>query len=203
MYDNKIVTIGICTGGSIRAETTMSLVSGMIKMAQANLPPSLLIQIGGYVDINRNVIARSILKENTTHLMFIDADMDFPDDGILRLLKQDKPVIGANYNVRLDPKSNTVTGPTVKMLVDGQPVSIAPGGLPKKTFKCYALATGFMMINVEVFKKLKFPWFEATINKKGEHTTEDIDFCRKAHEAGIEVWCDPTIKVGHIGQTVF
>jgi hypothetical protein len=197
------VTIGICSGGTIRAETVASLVSGMINIAQKGLAPNLLIQVGGYVDLNRNKIAQKAIAAGSTHLMFIDADMIFPEDGIYRLLEHDKDIVGANYNVRLDPTSATLSGPTVKMLVRGKPVSLVPGGLPDGLFKCYALPTGFMLIKLACLKKLKFPYFEALIDKKGKHTTEDVEFCRRANEAGIEIYCDPTIEMGHIGQYTY
>ena len=29
---------------------------------------------------------------------------------------------------------------------------------------------------------------------------EDLAFCKKADELGIEIWCEPTVRVGHIGH---
>lgn len=202
MTTPKLV-VGICTGGTIRAETVTSLVSNLINCATNNIPPNLLLQIGGYVAVNRNKIVEEALKQKATHIMFIDADMIFPDDGIMQLLKDDKDIVGANYNVRLDPTSAELSGPTVKALVDGKPVSMLAKDFPTELFKCYAVATGFMMIKAKVFDKIKYPWFVDYQDKKGKHHTEDVDFCRKANEADIEVWCDPTIKMGHIGNYVY
>lgn len=186
----------------MRVETTTSLISNMINMAQRDLAPNLLFQVGGYVDVNRNKIVEEALKSKATHLMFIDSDMIFPEDGIFRLLEQNKDIIGANYNVRLDPTSAVLSGPTTKMLVGGIPMSMISKDFPTELFKCYAVATGFMMIKMSVFKKLKEPYFEA-YQKDGKHHTEDVDFCRKANEAGFEVYCDPTIKMGHIGSYTY
>lgn len=197
------ITIGICSGGSIRVETVTSLVSNMINLAQKDMAPNLLFQVGGYVDVNRNKIVEEALKQETTHLMFIDADMIFPEDGIYRLLQHKKDIVGANYNMRLDPTSGEYSGPTVKMMEKGKPVSIVKEGLPKDLFKCYAIATGFMMIDMNVFKKLKMPYFDAFQDEDGTHHTEDVDFCRKVNEAGMEVWCDPTIEMGHIGSATY
>lgn len=203
MTKNPKITVGMCTGGTVRAETVTSLVSNLINCAQADMAPNLLFQIGGYVDINRNKIVEEARKSGTTHLMFVDNDMIFPEDGVMRLFKHDKDIIGANYNVRLDPTSAEASGPTVKMLQDGKPVSMLSKDFPTELFECYALATGFMMINMRVFDKLKMPYFEAWQDKDGTHHTEDIDFCRKAGEAGFKVWCDPTIKMGHIGLATY
>lgn len=203
MVQNPVITIGVCTGGTIRAETVTSLVSNIINLAQDGTPAGLLVQIGGYVDVNRNKIVETAIAAGTTHLMFIDADMIFPDDGIARLLKLDKDIVGANYNIRLDPTAGEFSGPTVKMKVDGKPVSMVSKDFPTKPFKAYALATGFMMIKTDVFKGLNKPYFEAYQDLNGQHHTEDIEFCKRAGEAGFEIWCDPTIKMGHIGSYVY
>ncbi len=197
------ITVGVCTGGNIRAETVSSLFSNLINMGHQNVAPNLLIQIGGYVAINRNMLVATAIEQGSTHLMFVDADMLFPPDGIMRLLKHNKDIVAANYNVRVDPQSNDAGGPTVKMMVDGVVVSMTGDGVPDSLFKCYGLGTGFMLIKLDVFKKLKKPWFKSVQDKNLVHTTEDIYFCQQANKAGIKIYCDPTIKMGHIGSTVF
>jgi hypothetical protein len=199
----KSLTLGICSGGTIRAETTAALVQNIIYLAQHDISTTLVIQIGGYVAVNRNTIADIALTNGTTHLMFIDADMIFPPDGIMKLIEADKPVAGANYNVRLDPTSKILSGPTVQMMVDGRPVALEKGGLPEGLFQCYALATGFMLIDLSVFKKLRTPYFVSKQDKQNNHTTEDIYFCQQLYKKGIEIWCDESIKIGHVGSYVY
>lgn len=200
----KNLTIGICCGGTVRAETISCLLANMPILAKEGFPVGFLFQIGGYVDVNRNAIVDSVVRDDTTHIMFLDADHTFPEDAILKLLKHDKDIVGGNYNTRLDPFSGKQGfGPVTKMMVEGEIVSMASDDFPTELFKCYATATGFMMIKTEIFKKLKKPYFDARIDSSGRHFTEDIDFCMKANDAGIEVWCDPTIQIGHIGSTVY
>jgi GT2 family glycosyltransferase len=197
------LTIGMCTSGTIRAETVTSLMSNMINLTQQDLSPNILFQIGGYVDVNRNILVNSALEQKSTHIMFIDADMIFPDDAVLQLLSHDKDIIGGNYNVRLDPTAKELSGPTTKMLVDNVPVSMIGKDFPTELFKCYAVATGFMLVKLSVFEKLEMPYFDAWIDKNNKHYTEDVDFCRKAGEAGFEVYCDPKIKIGHVGSYTY
>lgn len=203
MPKNPRLTIGMCTGGTVRAETVRSLLSNMIQLAQNNLAANLLFQIGGYVDVNRNQIVEEALKVGTTHLMFIDNDMIFPDYGVAKLLQNNKDIVGGNYNSRLSPTSKEISGPVTKMSVDGVPVTMLKQDFPTELFKCYAVGTGFMMINTKVFEKMDKPYFNAVIDKQNKHTTEDIEFCRKAGELGFEVWCDPTLEIGHIGDIVY
>jgi hypothetical protein len=39
--------------------------------------------------------------------------------------------------------------------------------------------------------------------KPGEFIGEDVNFCKRANEMGLEVWCDPTIRIGHIGEYLY
>lgn len=197
------LVIGICSGGTIRIETMTSLYSDLINLAQQDIPPNLLVQVGGYKDINCNVLVEHSKAQGMTHLMFVDTDMIFPEDGISRLLSHDKDIVGGNYNIRLDPTSGEFSGPTVKMLVNGEPVSMIAKDFPTELFKCYALPLGFMLVKMSVFDKLTRPYFETHIDANNKHMTEDIDFCVKANEAGFDLWCDPTIQIGHIGSYTY
>ncbi len=77
-----------------------------------------------------------------------------------------------------------------------------------------AAGGGGMLIKREVFDAFPDPWWEthwdfpqpgqlASPGTPGYPTrsTEDFDFCKKAKEAGFEVWCDLDCPVGH--QTLF
>jgi len=197
------LVVGICSGGTIRTETMMSLIANIYNLGTHDLAVNILAQIGGYVAFNRNKLVEEAINAEATHLMFLDADMMFDNDAMWTLLQHaDKDIVAGNYNIRRDPKSVSGSGSTVKMMVNDEIVSLTE--LPKGgIFQCYAAPTGFMLINLEVFKKLKKPYFVEWEDKEGNHTTEDVDFCIKANKAGLEVWCDPTIKIGHIGSTAY
>jgi hypothetical protein len=55
--------------------------------------------------------------------------------------------------------------------------------------------TGFMLIKREVFDKVKAPWFECY--DKGM-AGEDVYFCAKCKDAGVKVWVDTALHLGHI-----
>lgn len=196
------ITIGICSGGMIHAETVTSLIGAMEVVKQKGIEVLLTVQIGGYTAHNRNECVRTALNNGSTHLMFIDADQTFPPSGIVRLFDHDKDIVGAMYNTRgnLDDKGQLIS--TVKM-ADDKGNLVSTGEVPNQLFKCYAVATGFMLINMSVFNKLEKPWFVAYETPSGEHRTEDVEFCKRAGAAGYDIWCSPTIHVGHIGNYTY
>jgi GT2 family glycosyltransferase len=59
-----------------------------------------------------------------------------------------------------------------------------------------------MVIKTSVFERIEPPWFGLD-EVRGHIMTEDVWFCRQAWRRGIEVWCDPTIPVKHIGEYAY
>lgn len=200
------ICISIVSGGSVRTDTVACLIDSLGHLHPTEVEKYLYMPVGGYVELNRNMTIKQALQNGATHIMFIDHDMIFPGDGIKKLLEADKDVILANYNARgvVSREKNIVEiASTLKIGKKGDYKKMDPEQLPKdKLFKVAAGGTGFMMIKTEVFKKLPYPWFVAA-EIEGSWTTEDIYFCELLQEHGFEIWCDPTIKMGHIGTYVY
>lgn len=48
------------------------------------------------------------------------------------------------------------------------------------------------------------PWFALDFDKDGMlSVSDDVWFCQQAARVGIETFCDPTIRAGHIGSFEF
>lgn len=193
MDKQQIVMIGIPCMDSVKTRTMMSLFSAS---AVLKLPAKLHLQMNCYVHDAREKIAQEAIRTGMSHVMFIDQDMEFPPESIDKLIEQDKDIIGGLYYRRQAPHL-----PTINDLVDGK--IVVPRKFPlDKTFKMWSVATGFMLVKTEVFKKIEPPWFSFG-TYKGQKMGEDVYFCWKANKKGFEVWCDPTIKLGHVGEYSF
>ncbi len=202
------VFIGMPSGGRICDDTMTSTYAAMDLVKQKGHDCGLMILTGGYVAHNRNALVRAAREKQATHLMFIDADHLFAASSIIRLLDHDKDIVAANYNTRgnLGPNGELLNvlkpfDDKGKMVTDG---SVANFVMPQDLFKVAGIGTGMMLIKLSVFDKLEpAPWFVAWEDEFGNHHTEDIEFCIKAREAGFDIWCSPTIQVGHIGTKVY
>ncbi len=172
--------IGICNTGTIKAQTAFCLVR-MLKDFPHDY--DVLFHEGSMLHLMRERLVKTATNLGCTHLLFLDSDMSFEKDAALRLLKREKEIVGANYHKRKFPAEATVQNP--KKL----------SGLTT----CDSVATGFLLIDLSVFKKLPEPWFFWGPNGEGE----DYWFCRLAREHGYKVWCDLTVKVGHIGDYIY
>lgn len=179
------LVIGIPTNGEIKSATVACLVPAIFKtpleMIELAIPSTCLVHI------NRNTIVEIALEEEVDHVMFIDSDMIFPDDGIKILASKDKDIIGANYNVR-------------GKLPLYRTVNYKYKDLPKEPFICDGVASGFMLVKTSVFRKIDPPWFFFKHLGGNAFLGEDYWFCEKARKAGYDIWCDPTIKIEHIGD---
>lgn len=196
------ILIGICCGGTVHAETITSLVAAMDVLKEKGTGVMLSIQIGGYTAHNRNKLVQTAQEQNASHIMFIDADQTFPASGIQRLLDHDKDIVGGLYNTRGSYDDNGQLISTVKVAgPDGEPTS--SNKVPSQLFKCFAVATGFMLIKMSVFEKIPKPYFVAWETAEGDHRTEDVEFCRVAGKQGFDIWCSPSIPIGHIGQKIY
>lgn len=121
-----------------------------------------------------------------SHIMWIDADMAFPGNTIQRLLAHDVDIVGAAYGGRHHPYL-----PIYKPLP-----GVDEGTDPLR--KVYQLPGGMLLVKYSVYEKLgKYDFYE----DRGE----DFDFCKRAVEAGYDVWMDAllTNEVGHIGTKMF
>jgi len=162
----------------------------------------------------RNLIAYDFMQSKCDHLLFIDSDINFEPDAILRLLawNQTRAIVAGAYEARKPGKVYILT-------LDNEDGSIKMDGMG--LVKAKRVATGFMMIHRKVFVKLKEDhpeWQHADtttegkvlhsffdfMQRDGQYMGEDFLFCQRAIEAGFDdIWIDPTIKLGHMGITEF
>lgn len=136
----------------------------------------------------RTWLVNEAIKKGGTHILFVDSDMLFHSDTIKQLLSHDKDIVGVQCHKRKFPLEK-VAVPLTEFSES-----------KTKLFKCALLGTGILLIKLSVFEKLKLPWFNFGRDKKGELVVgEDAWFCYTAIDSGFDLWCDPTIKVGHVG----
>jgi hypothetical protein len=205
------ICIGLLSTGNVRIETAASLASAIASTRGVDFH---LVQMTGcYVHLNREEIALEAQRQKATHLMFIDSDMLFPADGIATLLKRDKDIIGSNYNYRQLPVRSVVkfdlkTSDPKEITIEDDPSDPNNQKItlknPTKPFKCRSAGMGFMLIKMSVFDKIPRPWFFfKPLSDPEGFMGEDVWFCDQAHKQGLDVWCDPTFHISHIGVGIY
>lgn len=137
-----------------------------------------IVSKGTILPNQRTTLVKTAIKMGASHLLFIDSDMRFPPETVEKLLIHNKSIVACNYVERGTGKE------TVRY----------------EESKVVAIGFGVMLINLDVFRTIAEPWF-ATPYDGEKFVGEDIFFCRKVKEAGIEIFIDNELskKIGHEG----
>ena len=166
-----------------------------------------------YIARARNFCARIFLETKCTDMVFIDCDVAFEDDAILKLLKHDKEVVAGVYPYRTDDPQ--ILGDKIPFPVTFKFDEKTKNCLDNLTGLASALRipSGFLRINRSVFEKM----IAAEIVKIDNHDLynffdqgcvftneniwygEDTAFCRRWTGIGGEIWVEPNLTFRHIG----
>lgn len=163
----------------------------------------------------RNRCFAEFLAGDHSHMLFIDADIGFSPDAVLRLLAHNQPLVGATYAkktlgpvqfaVSLLPRAErTDTG-----LVE---VNGLPGGFLMIRRDCAERMAGAyrdLAFEPKDGKDSEQGWRRHLFNVFGAELadrtrwSEDIAFCRRWAAIGGQVWLDPYILLEHWGMACF
>lgn len=180
------ILISLPSGGYIRIETVKALLD-MLK-ATNNIVFDIDCPMSCYIHANREKSVEYALDNQADYILFIDGDVVPARNGLTKLLSLNVPICGGVYNTK---EENSV--PAV-LLFEPLPEK------PQQPIKVDALPAGFLLIKMEVFRKIDRPWFFFEPEMAGKSMVgEDVYFCRKARKYGYDIWLDPTIEIGHMG----
>ena len=147
---------------------------------------------------NRNLMIRTAMEHDCTHVMFLDDDMTFPPDTIKRLLSHDKDIVGGLYLLRNYPHFPVMFD---EWFADGRCKYKFLTPAVKGLVPVVNMGLGCVLIKMEVFKKMEDPWI--TLGQiKAEDWSDDIHFFNKARQAGFEMFVDTDLQCGHILSAV-
>lgn len=156
---------------------------------------AIMFECGSLIYDARNKLAKQAIKMQADYTMWLDSDMIFKPDTMVRLLAHDAPIVSGAYFRRSPPyhlvafdKCDTETREWTDL------------PLPAETVKCGGVGFGCVLVRTDVLFEVaaKYKtWFEP-MNGFGE----DLSFCYRARECGFDILLDPTITCGHVGHIV-
>jgi hypothetical protein len=127
-----------------------------------------------------------------SHILFIDADV-LPRRNTLKKLKEhDKDIVTGVYPIA----QNGALYWSVSRSDRFNALGITE--LPSNPFKATLCGFGIIMIKIEVFDKIEWPYWKHIEEKGSTVMDEDLYFCKKARAAGFDIWCDPVLKCNHV-----
>lgn len=143
----------------------------------------------------RNEIVKLVLDGGYDYVLMVDSDVIIPEDTIDRFL--DSPV---DICYGLCPRKNTRDRKTTAYKIGSPDYTNAYSYdelyLSRIEVKGSGAACAF--IKADVFRKLKYPWFQYVSYENGTFLSEDLYFCTEAQKAGYIMWADTRIRCGHL-----
>ena len=166
----------------------------------------LLVGQQTYIDRAREDLALMALYpegewSGVTHILWIDDDMIFPKDSLVRLLSRKLDCVGANYPKRGVPCTFNAAK-SLGITNGGEKVYCETTKDSSGVEEVEGLGFGLVLVKADAFREMKRPWFSTHYNmEKRWYIGEDIDFCMKYRDTGrtIHVDHDLTKEVLHVG----
>jgi len=151
----------------------------------------------GPIDTLRNDIVEKALKIGVTKLIMLDTDQVYDPKTITKLMSHKLPVVGAKVHRRYPPFD-----PILMKLTDTGYEGIedyTPGYLVEVD----ATGAGCIMWDMEVFRKLPYPWFRFQKHPDTKLVIgEDVGLCQDLKAAGYKIFVDTSIEIGHLSTMV-
>tara|TARA_R100000231_G_scaffold33800_1_gene29676 strand:+ start:3179 stop:4423 length:1245 start_codon:yes stop_codon:yes gene_type:complete len=213
---------------SVNCQYMESMISTHNKLNQAGIPVinQWLYNTSLITKARNTCISNWMNKTDLEYFMFIDSDMSWKSDYVLKLMNYDKIFVAGTYS-----KKHLNWYEIQKNFING--VSETSKDLIEKTseYTCYEkkdctikdgllevnrVGTGFMMFKRSLIYKLeeKYPeliyyehkekqwgFFQCDIKDK-EHLSEDYAFCERVKSVGEKILIDPDLDLVHHGGNV-
>ena len=200
---------------SVKINTMLSIFQMIQMLGQAKVEVGINTMKSPLIHQARNYLTSVFLTTPYTHLLFIDSDVEFGPEAVLRMLVADKDIITTPYrakNLNLNEHTYTVDFPDPKV------IPMLPGGL----VEIEAGPTGLMLIKRAVLEKIIKNRPDLKIKNKvksdvgkshdfyynlfnfafedGYTMGEDVSFCKLARKEGFKLYANTESMTGHRGE---
>jgi len=204
-----------CYGGQLTEQCFMSYIKWANLCRQLNIDWTVETMTNeSLISRARNTLTAKFLHtKESTHLMFIDADIGWEPWHLLVMLDAQKDVIGGLYPMKSLP---------VKWCVNGIPGQVEEPG--SNLVEVTKTGTGFLLIKRDVFEKLNAhpatkpfnndiglpeelnphmkTYFDTAV-RENRYYSEDWTFCENWRDIGGQVWVDKRVLLRHVGTYTF
>ena len=174
----------------------LALMMAYTQFVKPDMSVGLYFLKGTYLPRARATLVAKAIERTDTHILWLDSDMRFPKDTLLRLLAHDRPIVAANYATRQAPILPTMKDMEHSYLFDR----------PEQLIPVSSAGMGCMLTAVDVFLKMEKPYFAIGYNKAmDDYASEDTFFGERAKKLGYDILIDPALSevVRHVGTLEF
>lgn len=173
-------------------------------LAQLHKPEgcSLTMKSGSMIYTSRDSLALTAIEKEYDYIFWMDSDMQFPPNALTSMLetlqKEKLDILTGLYFRRMPPYSPVLFD---KLEINGEEAVYSEfEDIPEGLFEVGGCGFGCVLMDVGVFLDVqgKFGQLFSPIGRNGE----DTSFCWRARQCGYKIYCDPSIKCGHVAYSV-
>ena len=141
--------------------------------------------------IARDRLAKHAVNNEFTEVLWIDSDMVFAPEIYEDLSLHGKDIVCGTFISRHSPYVSCIFSKLYP------PERITDFG--EDLFRVAGCGFGCVWMKTQVLK-------DVLLNNNGQcfipdpMLGEDLAFCKRASGSGYDIWCDPTVRIGHIGN---
>lgn len=211
-------------GGLVASEYAGSLAALILDLARHGIDAEYYSPASSDIALLRDLCAARFERSDCSHLLFIDADVEFPAALGRSLLAADEDLIGAVY-----PKKDIDAQALEKAIRSGRAFADALAlaqdfnvllldnriRVSNGVGEVAGLGMGFTLIARRCLDRMRAsgtvqtyryhgtecrPYFRRLETSGGEPLSEDYSFCARARQAGVKVMAHIGADLGHIGR---
>ena len=200
---------------SVKINTMLSVIKLVQQLSKSRIKVGINTMKSPLIHQARNYLTSAFLTTEYQYLLFIDSDVEFEPEAVLRMLVAKKDVVCTPYRVKAEQLDKEIYTVEFK---NPNSIPILPGGL----VEIEAGPTGLMLIDRGVFEKIikKYPYLKiknkATPSADKSHEFyynffdfgfknnyamgEDVSFCRLARGSGVKLYANTESRTTHHGS---
>ena len=184
--------IAVPTTDYVHADFVKSLAALQSELGRRRVSYDVSIQSGTLVYIARNRLASKAVNDGYTHVLWLDSDMTFNEKVVEDLLDCGKEMVCGAFVSRRPPYGPCVYSSIEKNNIEKvKKFGLVPFRVAGCGFACVLTATELLQAVMQKFDRC----FQPT-----DYYGEDLAFCWRVQQLGREIWCEPTVRPGHIAH---
>ena len=185
--------VAVPTVDYVPADFVKSLANLSLRLGRERIPADVQIIGGTLVYIARNRLALRAIRDEYTHVLWLDSDMTFSDSIVEDLLFCGKDMVCGAFVSRRPPY-----GPCVYTDISDPANMKKVENFGTEPFRVDGCGFATVLTSVSLLDAVQSNF--GTCFRPTEQYGEDLAFCDRVKQLGMEIWCEPTVRPGHIAH---
>ena len=185
--------VAVPTVDYVPADFVKSLSQLCLRLGRERIPADVQIIGGTLVYIARNRLALRAIRDEYTHVLWLDSDMTFSDSIVEDLLFCGKDMVCGAFVSRRPPY-----GPCVYTDISDPANMKKVENFGTEPFRVDGCGFATVLTSVSLLDAVQSNF--GTCFRPTEQYGEDLAFCDRVKQLGMEIWCEPTVRPGHIAH---